>query len=114
MRKLGLIAEHGPDMRLPDLGRELAADCPRAKAASLQDRCDVRYPALVSSADQGRTGPAPARVTQANAQKLIAEHWTARLIARPHGRLYIIGAAVDYCACIIIVGKSFRLIIDHI
>ena len=44
-----LVAEHGPSMPLPDLRLVLSADCPNAKAASLQDRCDVRFPALVGS-----------------------------------------------------------------
>ncbi len=41
-----LIAQHGPDMRLPTLRHVLAADCPRQRATSLSDRCGVYYPQL--------------------------------------------------------------------
>src|ERR1043165_2960939 len=34
-----LIAEHGADMRLPDLREVLAGDCPRVRATSYGDRC---------------------------------------------------------------------------
>jgi hypothetical protein len=37
-----LIAKHGADMRLPEL-RTILADCPKAKAFSIYDRCRVRY-----------------------------------------------------------------------
>jgi len=43
-----LIAEHGADMRLPDLREVLAGDCPRARSASVIDRCGVHYPQLLS------------------------------------------------------------------
>ena len=48
-----LIAEHGAELGLPDLGARLvlASGCPRAKAASLQDRCDVRFSQLIPSAE---------------------------------------------------------------
>ena len=42
-----LIAEHGADMRLPDLREILVGDCPRLRAASFNDRCAVHYPQLV-------------------------------------------------------------------
>jgi hypothetical protein len=42
-----LIAEHGSDMRLPDLRERLAGDCPRVRSASVVDRCGVHYPQLV-------------------------------------------------------------------
>ena len=42
-----LIAEHGADMRLPDLREILAGDCPRVRAASFNDRCAVHYPQLL-------------------------------------------------------------------
>ena len=41
-----LIVEHGADMRLPDLRAILAGDCPRARSASVVDRCGVHYPQL--------------------------------------------------------------------
>jgi len=50
---LRLLAEHGPDISLPDLREHVAADCPRLKARehgrtifgqsferSVNDRCD--------------------------------------------------------------------------
>ena len=43
-----LIAEHGADMRLPDLREILAGDCPRVRATSFNDRRAVHYPQLVS------------------------------------------------------------------
>ena len=42
-----LIAQHGADMRLPDLREVLAGDCPRVRSASVVDRCGVHYPQLV-------------------------------------------------------------------
>ena len=42
-----LIAQHGADMRLPDLREILVGDCPRLRAASFNDRCAVHYPQLV-------------------------------------------------------------------
>jgi hypothetical protein len=43
-----LIAQHGADMRLPDLREILAGDCPRVRSASVVDRCGVHYPQLAS------------------------------------------------------------------
>ena len=43
-----LIAEHGAEMRLPDLREILAGDCPWLRAASFNDRCAVYYPQLLS------------------------------------------------------------------
>jgi hypothetical protein len=40
-----LIKQYG-DMRLPELRYILAADCPRAEAVSISDRCSVLYPEL--------------------------------------------------------------------
>ena len=40
-----LIAQYG-DMELPELGRVLAGDCPKAAAVSISDRCDVFFPKL--------------------------------------------------------------------
>ncbi len=40
-----LIKQYG-DMRLPKLRYILAADCPRAEAVSISDRCSVFYPEL--------------------------------------------------------------------
>jgi len=48
IRLVRLIEEHGAEMALPELGRRLAADCPRATATDLSLRCCVYYPALVS------------------------------------------------------------------
>jgi hypothetical protein len=45
LRVSRLIEQHG-DMRLPELRHILAADCPRAAAASISERCDVYYPQL--------------------------------------------------------------------
>jgi len=41
-----LIAEHGPHMPMPTLGRLLAADCPRLRADRMHDVCGWRVPAL--------------------------------------------------------------------
>jgi hypothetical protein len=41
-----LIAEHGADVRLPDLRDILAGDCPRVRAASFNDRCGEHHPQL--------------------------------------------------------------------
>jgi hypothetical protein len=37
-----LIAKHGADMRLPEL-LTILADCPKAQAFSIYDRCKVRF-----------------------------------------------------------------------
>ena len=50
-RPATLIAKHGPNMSLPDLRFVLAADCPRAGASAIADRCDVQFPQLVSTAE---------------------------------------------------------------
>jgi hypothetical protein len=42
-----LLAEHGPDMPMPDLLRLLAAWCPRLDSANITDRCDVHCPDLL-------------------------------------------------------------------
>lgn len=39
-----LIAEHGADMGLPELRTLRAADCPRARAVTINDRCGVHFP----------------------------------------------------------------------
>jgi len=41
-----LLAEHGPALPLPDLGRIIAADCPRMQAAQVHDVCGVHFPGL--------------------------------------------------------------------
>lgn len=41
-----LLAEHGPDMPLPDLPQRLATGCPRVNAASLYDQCGAWFPNL--------------------------------------------------------------------
>jgi hypothetical protein len=40
-----LLAQYG-DIELPELGRVLAGDCPKAVAVSISDRCDVFFPRL--------------------------------------------------------------------
>jgi hypothetical protein len=46
-----LIAEHGPDMPIPELRRLIAADCPRMIAGRMHDVCGVRFPRLWRSAE---------------------------------------------------------------
>jgi hypothetical protein len=41
-----LIAEHGIDAALPELGSILAGDCPRQRSVGIYDRCGVRFPEL--------------------------------------------------------------------
>jgi len=42
-----LLAEHGPDMSLPDLREHVAVGCPRLKAGvSISDMCGVLFPTL--------------------------------------------------------------------
>lgn len=41
-----LLAQHGADMPMPELGRVLAADCPRLIADRMHDVCGWRFPAL--------------------------------------------------------------------
>jgi hypothetical protein len=45
LRVAKLLEQHS-DMRLPELRYILAADCPRAEAVSISDRCSVFYPEL--------------------------------------------------------------------
>jgi hypothetical protein len=42
-----LIAEHGPDLGLPELAVRLAADCPNATSTDSARRCWVHFPQLV-------------------------------------------------------------------
>ena len=42
-----LFAEHGADLGMPDLAVRLAADCPRAQAASPAARCFAHFPQLL-------------------------------------------------------------------
>jgi hypothetical protein len=46
-----LIAEHGPDMPIPQLRRLIAADCPRMIAGRMHDVCGVRFPGLSRTAE---------------------------------------------------------------
>jgi hypothetical protein len=46
LRVARLIAQHGVDMRLPELRHMLANDCPRITAASTCEWCGVCYPQL--------------------------------------------------------------------
>jgi hypothetical protein len=38
-----LLAEHGPDMGLPDLRCILTADCSKRESAGFMDRCDAGF-----------------------------------------------------------------------
>ena len=42
-----LFAEHGAGIGVPDLAVPLAADCPKAQAASPAERCFVHFPQLL-------------------------------------------------------------------
>jgi hypothetical protein len=46
-----LIAEHGPDVPIPELRRLIAADCPRMIAGRMHDVCGVRFPGLSRTAE---------------------------------------------------------------
>ena len=50
MKLAKLIAEHGPDLGLPELAVLLAADCARATTTNLAERCFVTFPQLVQLA----------------------------------------------------------------
>jgi hypothetical protein len=41
-----LLAEHGPEMPLPELRVILAGDCPHAGSVSIYDKCRVHFPQL--------------------------------------------------------------------
>jgi hypothetical protein len=41
-----LLAEHGPEMPLPELRMILAGDCPHAGSVSIYDKCRVHFPQL--------------------------------------------------------------------
>jgi len=42
-----LLAEHGPDLSMPELRRIVAADCPRTIAGHIHDVCGVRFRGLI-------------------------------------------------------------------
>jgi hypothetical protein len=46
-----LVAALGDDLRMTDLGSELA-NCPR-RTAAVHERCDVYFPRLISLMDDG-------------------------------------------------------------
>jgi thymidine kinase len=46
LRVARLIERHGENAKLPALRQILAGDCPRVGAASVYERCGVRYPQL--------------------------------------------------------------------
>jgi hypothetical protein len=46
LRLARLIADHGAGTGLPDLAVRLAADCPKAAASDLGERCFVFFPQL--------------------------------------------------------------------
>jgi hypothetical protein len=41
-----LIAEHGPQLPVPDLRQIIAADCPRMIEGKISDPCGVHFPGL--------------------------------------------------------------------
>jgi hypothetical protein len=41
-----LLAEHGPDLTLPELRRLLAVDCPKMIAGEMYDACGIHFPGL--------------------------------------------------------------------
>ena len=41
-----LMAQHGPDLPMPELAVRLATDCPKAQATSPAERCFVVFPQL--------------------------------------------------------------------
>jgi hypothetical protein len=47
LRTERLLAEHGPDLPMPELRRIIAADCPRMVAGHVHDVCGVHFPGLV-------------------------------------------------------------------
>jgi hypothetical protein len=42
-----LLAQHGPDLPMPELRRIIAADCARMIAGQVHDPCGVHFPNLV-------------------------------------------------------------------
>jgi hypothetical protein len=42
-----LLAEHGPDLPMPDLRCIIAADCPRMIAGHVHDVCGVHFPGML-------------------------------------------------------------------
>jgi hypothetical protein len=42
-----LLAQHGPDMRGPDLLNAIAADCDKQGTRSTHDVCGMRFPEMV-------------------------------------------------------------------
>ena len=46
LRVVGLIAQYGAEMGLPELRHILASGCPRPGAVSLYDQCGIHYPQL--------------------------------------------------------------------
>jgi hypothetical protein len=49
-----LMQEHGPDMPIPELLRQLAADCPRRQAARVTEPCGANLPQLAVIFREGR------------------------------------------------------------
>ena len=56
VRLAKLTADNATDMGLPDLAVRLAANCPKAQAASPAERCFVVFPQLLA---QWREHPIP-------------------------------------------------------
>ena len=50
MKLAKLLAQHGPDLGLPDLAVRLAANCPNAGSTDPTRRCWVHYPQLAKPA----------------------------------------------------------------
>jgi hypothetical protein len=42
-----LMAQHGPDLPMPELAVRLATDCPKTQATSPVERCFVVFPQLL-------------------------------------------------------------------
>jgi len=42
-----LLAEHGPNLPMPDLRYIIAADCPKMIAGQIHDVCGVHFPGLL-------------------------------------------------------------------
>jgi hypothetical protein len=41
-----LLAEHGPDLPVPELRRIIAADCPKMIEGKMHDVCGIHFPGL--------------------------------------------------------------------
>jgi hypothetical protein len=46
LRTARLVAQYGADLSIPELGRILAADCPKMIAGEMHDACGIHFPGL--------------------------------------------------------------------